>query len=171
MLDRCTGVRLTLLMGVTLVLLVASCGDNNGGDQDVATSQDGTTGDDVAVAGADVSSPGDAQTEPDFEVAKSDKARIQAPLVVDGDKATFTKDNRAFAFDVYQKLKDEDGNLFFSPHSISAALAMTWAGAKSATATQMADCRRAPRSALSGARRPVDGLSLTGALDESAVLL
>jgi serpin B len=48
------------------------------------------------------------------------------------------KGNTDFAFDLYQQLKDEDGNLFFSPYSISTALAMTYAGAKNETAEQMA---------------------------------
>jgi len=47
--------------------------------------------------------------------------------------------NTAFAFDLYAQLKDEDGNLFFSPYSISTALAMTYAGAKANTAEQMAE--------------------------------
>ena len=45
--------------------------------------------------------------------------------------------NTEFAFDLYAQLKNEDGNLFFSPYSISAALAMTYAGAKDQTAEQM----------------------------------
>ncbi len=35
-------------------------------------------------------------------------------------------------------LRDEDGNLFYSPYSISMALAMTYAGARGETAAQMA---------------------------------
>jgi len=38
-------------------------------------------------------------------------------------------DNAAFALDLYEQLRQEEGNLFFSPHSISTALAMTYAGA------------------------------------------
>lgn len=46
----------------------------------------------------------------------------------------------AFALDLYETLrKGDDGNLFYSPFSISQALAMTYAGAKGETATQMAD--------------------------------
>lgn len=45
----------------------------------------------------------------------------------------------AFALDLYAQLKAEEGNLFFSPYSISTALAMTYAGAKGETAEQMAD--------------------------------
>lgn len=42
------------------------------------------------------------------------------------------------AFDLYHKLAEQtDGNLFFSPYSISSALAMTYAGARGDTAGQM----------------------------------
>src|SRR3990172_1635179 len=43
-----------------------------------------------------------------------------------------------FTFDLYQRLQDEKGNLFFSPASISLALAMTYAGAAGDTETEMA---------------------------------
>ena len=45
--------------------------------------------------------------------------------------------NNAFALDLYQKLKDRPGNLFFSPFSISTALAMTSAGAHGQTGLEM----------------------------------
>lgn len=47
--------------------------------------------------------------------------------------------NTSFALDLYARLKDEPGNLFFSPYSISVALAMTYAGAREQTAAQMAE--------------------------------
>ena len=47
-------------------------------------------------------------------------------------------DNTAFALDLYARLKSADGNLFFSPYSISTCLAMTYAGARGDTAAQMA---------------------------------
>lgn len=46
--------------------------------------------------------------------------------------------NTAFAFDLYRQLKASPGNLFFSPYSISTALAMTYAGARGDTEKQMA---------------------------------
>jgi len=46
--------------------------------------------------------------------------------------------NTAFAVDLYSKLREEEGNLFFSPYSISTALAMTYAGARGNTEKQMA---------------------------------
>lgn len=45
--------------------------------------------------------------------------------------------NEQFAFDLYAKYKSEEGNLFFSPYSISSALAMTYEGAKGKTAEEM----------------------------------
>ncbi|MGZ3476147.1 MAG: serpin family protein [Polyangiales bacterium] len=48
------------------------------------------------------------------------------------------KGNTAFAQDLYGKLAPEPGNIFFSPASISTALAMTYAGARGDTAKQMA---------------------------------
>ncbi len=49
------------------------------------------------------------------------------------------KGNNTFALDIYKQLKEEEGNLFLSPYSISTALAMTYAGARGQTATQMAE--------------------------------
>src|SRR5208282_2452007 len=46
--------------------------------------------------------------------------------------------NSQFAVDLYGKLRNQPGNLFFSPSSISTALAMTYAGARGETAGQMA---------------------------------
>jgi hypothetical protein len=43
-----------------------------------------------------------------------------------------------FALELYTRLKTADGNLFFSPYSISTCLAMTYAGARGDTAAQMA---------------------------------
>ncbi len=57
------------------------------------------------------------------------KKRVDIHSVVNG--------NTDFAFDLYGHLKGEDGNLFFSPYSISTALAMTYAGARGETAEQM----------------------------------
>ena len=55
-----------------------------------------------------------------------------------GDVKNLPGGNTAFALDLYARLKISDGNLFFSPYSISTCLAMTYAGARGDTATQMA---------------------------------
>jgi serpin B len=72
------------------------------------------------------------------ELLISDKERITSPDVNPSDQALLVEGNSAFAFELYQVLREQDGNLFYSPHSISVALAMTYAGARSQTAEQMA---------------------------------
>lgn len=51
-------------------------------------------------------------------------------------------DNSAFAFDIFSVLKQKGGNLFFSPYSVSSALAMTYGGARGDTALQMQEAMR-----------------------------
>ena len=57
----------------------------------------------------------------------------------DEEIARLVTGNSAFALDLYRALSAEDDNLFFSPYSISQALAMTYAGARGETEQQMAD--------------------------------
>jgi serpin B len=45
--------------------------------------------------------------------------------------------NNQFAFDLYRSLHLEDGNLFYSPYSISIAVAMAYAGARGETEKQI----------------------------------
>lgn len=73
------------------------------------------------------------------DVLKSDKERIATPVVSSSDMTTLVNGNSEFAFNLYQALKNKDGNIFYSPYSISLALAMTYAGARGETAKQMAD--------------------------------
>jgi len=86
----------------------------------------------------------ESKEEPQGEVTPSagdelvsDKQRIENPNVPSADLETLTADNAAFAVDLYQEVREGDGNLFFSPHSISIALAMTYGGARGETATEM----------------------------------
>lgn len=80
--------------------------------------------------------------------------------------------NNSFAFELYKKLAEKEGNLFFSPYSISAALSMTIEGAKGPTAEQMASVLQIPdkaRPAVDGSQKiPMDFLALhTGHRDLS----
>jgi serpin B len=71
------------------------------------------------------------------DVLQSEEPRDTAPQVSTADLNTLVEGNSAF--DLYQELKDAEGNLFYSPYSISLALAMTYAGARGETEAQMAD--------------------------------
>ncbi|NQU96885.1 MAG: serpin family protein, partial [Chloroflexi bacterium] len=78
----------------------------------------------------------------DAGVAASEKQRVASPQVADADLAELVHGNSNFAFDLYRALREEEGNLFSSPYSISAALAMTYAGARGETERQMAGTLR-----------------------------
>ncbi len=54
--------------------------------------------------------------------------------------------NTAFAVDLYQQLRGQGGNIFFSPHSISLALGMTYGGARGITAEEMAAALHFPKN-------------------------
>ena len=62
--------------------------------------------------------------------------------------------NNEFAFNLYSQIKNlpeikqAEGNLFFSPYSISTALAMTYTGARVNTAKEMADVLKFPKLEL-----------------------
>jgi serpin B len=72
-------------------------------------------------------------------VAQSSLKRITSPNIPSSDSRTLVDGNNAFALDIYQTLHSENGNLILSPFSISLALAMTYAGARGETESQMAD--------------------------------
>ncbi|MDD2680706.1 MAG: serpin family protein [Patescibacteria group bacterium] len=57
--------------------------------------------------------------------------------ISEGDLDNVVEANNKFAFDLYSKYKTEEGNIFFSPYSISTALAMTYEGARGQTAEEM----------------------------------
>ncbi len=71
--------------------------------------------------------------------AQSSLARVLSPTVAEADFYALVDGNNAFALDLYQALRPSDGNLFYSPFSISLALAMTYGGARGDTEVQMAD--------------------------------
>lgn len=61
-----------------------------------------------------------------------------ASAELSNDGKTLVKENTATAVELYQKLSPQEGNLFFSPYSLSVALSMTYGGARGDTQTQMA---------------------------------
>lgn len=73
------------------------------------------------------------------EVVRSSKPRDENPQVAETELAELVEGNNEFALDLFRVLRTEEGNLFFSPYSISVALATAYAGARGSTATEMAD--------------------------------
>ena len=62
-----------------------------------------------------------------------------APCSVTGtEESAAAKGTNAFAIDLYGKIRKPEGNLIFSPYSVSTALAMAYVGARGRTESQMA---------------------------------
>jgi serpin B len=68
--------------------------------------------------------------------------------------------NNEFALALFARLRENQGNLFFSPYSISTALAMTYAGARGQTETQMAKVLHFPT--LAGEKVPPEPVMQEG---------
>lgn len=75
---------------------------------------------------------------PSAGVAQSSLKRVVDPTVPSSDEATLVQGNNTFAVDLYGALHTGNGNLAFSPYSLSVALAMPYAGARGNTEAQMA---------------------------------
>lgn len=81
---------------------------------------------------------------PGGRMAESSRSREKNPNAGQDDIRTLADGNNTFALDLYQSLRGEDGNLVLSPFSISLALAMTYAGARGETESQMAQVLHLP---------------------------
>jgi serpin B len=68
----------------------------------------------------------------------TEKENMNKKIIVEG--------NNQFALELFAKLQNTKGNLFFSPYSISTALAMAYAGARNQTESQMAEVLHFPVS-------------------------
>lgn len=79
-------------------------------------------------------SPGTSKSQ----VLESKRPRAQTGDVSGSDLEKLVDGNTQFTFDLYGQLQSQPGNLFYSPFSISSALAMTYAGAEGGTAEEMA---------------------------------
>jgi serpin B len=64
-------------------------------------------------------------------------AAAAAPASPTADQSALVRGGAAFALDLYGRLATQPGNVFFSPYSISSALAMTSGGAAGHTAEEM----------------------------------
>ncbi len=79
------------------------------------------------------------RAEPPPTPASATVASRAEPSATESEVDDLVRGNSAFAFDLYRTLSSQDGNIFYSPYSISIALGMTYAGARGETAQQIAD--------------------------------
>ena len=90
----------------------------------------------AACVSAVVACGGSSASSGPVGVRQSSLSRDVAPSATD--VAQLVVDNTRFAFDLYKGLaQGNSGNLFYSPYSVSLALAMTYAGTAGQTAQQM----------------------------------
>jgi len=83
--------------------------------------------------------PSNAEDQPgDVTDSSGNVAYIVDPQADPEAVRQLAQSNNGFALALYQALRDQDGNLIYSPYSIFQALLMTAAGAEGATASQMA---------------------------------
>jgi len=65
--------------------------------------------------------------------------KLRTFLEISPELAKLVTGNTEFAFDLYQAIRETEGNLLYSPYSVSLALAMTYAGVRGTTEEQMAE--------------------------------
>ena len=124
------------LCAMMLVLLVSACGapvSSTGESPSLTLPQSPTV--------KQTDTPPGVEKVPesmDIKIMQSKLPRDNSPEVPEEDQLALVLGNSEFAFDFYHAVSGEDGNLFFSPHSLSTVLAMTYAGANGDTASQMA---------------------------------
>lgn len=83
--------------------------------------------------------PGNSENQGETgESMKSNLERKLNPQSIKEDRNELIRGNTCFAFNLYHILTEDKKNIFFSPHSISIALSMTYAGARNNTEAEMA---------------------------------
>ncbi len=107
----------SLVIGLLVVLAATAC--SAGAPQ----QPNGVDGQFAAIEGARLLTGASRDTNPD----------VSADEV-----ASLARANAEFALDLYRQLSAVDGNIIVGPHSISTVLAMVYAGARGATADEMA---------------------------------
>lgn len=127
------------LLAATGAIVVASMAGCLGElDDDDPGADNGDDGDDNP--GADNGDDGDDDDDGvrGDDAGTHDEPPTADPDVADAVLAELAEGNAMFALDLYRRLAAmDDESLFFSPYSISAALAMTYAGAEGETAAEM----------------------------------
>jgi serpin B len=134
----------TFLLLIVLMLSLLGCTQVTSDDELLAEPDDALQSEDELQEESDDVQQSEelAATPLNMELLQSDKTRITSPVADESEILALVDGNSTFALELYQMLREEDGNLIFSPYSISIALAMTYAGAHGQTAEEMANTLR-----------------------------
>ena len=109
-----------ILCACVVILLLAACGPDT----------------------PDRDEQGAEKPDTDVRLVKADAGRVQAPDVTDEQAEGLVRGNNDFAFEMYGAAGEAgngEGNVIFSPYSISLAFSLAYAGARGETETEMAE--------------------------------
>jgi len=81
---------------------------------------------------------------PACKCSKNNMENKTVAVVENTTPVNITENNNLFALDLYKKISNNQENLFYSPYSISTALAMTYAGARGITEKEMSTVMHFP---------------------------
>ncbi len=111
----------------------------SGSEAGASGNQAGTSGTQAGASGSQAGTGGTGAS-PQFQELQSSVPYEQNPDVAPQHADALAEGNTEFALDMYQALRSQNqGGFFFSPYSISVALAMTYAGAENNTEVEMAN--------------------------------
>lgn len=77
------------------------------------------------------------QTPPPSTPTPTPEQTLQTSTLNQSSVGSVVDASNRFALDLYSEYEDGDGNIFFSPYSISSVLAMTYEGARGETAEEI----------------------------------
>ncbi|MBN1259274.1 MAG: serpin family protein, partial [Anaerolineae bacterium] len=130
--------RLFSVLGLLIVLALTACVPQPDADTPSGPDETPVAPDTPSQTEEPSNAPGQGGAAP-ADVAESNVPRDMSPDVSPEDLKALAEGNNAFALALFDALVTDSENTFFSPYSISVALAMTYAGARGETAAQMAD--------------------------------
>ncbi len=121
---------------IVLCFVAFACSDGDDANQEEST---GGIGGSEEIAESDTG-PSESTVDNLYQELKSSVQYESDPNVTSDDQSALATGNTAFALDMYQELRSQSpSNFFFSPYSISVAMAMTYAGARNNTEAEIAE--------------------------------
>ena len=128
----------------------------------------------LVACGADTQERGGREakgSDPGAKLVRAETGHVQSPDVTDEQVAALARGNNDFALAMYREHAG-DGNLIFSPYSVSLAFSMAYAGARGETEAEMAETlnflsQGAQHPAFNAIESRMSGLGEKGGEDRS----